>query len=99
MQAKASATGISQDLLIVGPGVLGGYAGKLWRESFPSSRVVAQTNTDGSHERHVADLRCRLAALLKAAAAICGSGACLGVTQRHLNALNGYLIPLADCES
>jgi hypothetical protein len=47
----AAAGAGSKDLLIVGPGVLGAYAGKLWKEAFPSSTVVAQTNTTNSHER------------------------------------------------
>lgn len=48
-----AAAASSKDLLIVGPGVLGGYAGKLWTESFPEATVVAQTNTSNSHERWV----------------------------------------------
>ncbi|KAI8465729.1 MAG: hypothetical protein J3K34DRAFT_525149 [Monoraphidium minutum] len=47
--AAAGASG--SDLLIVGPGVLGSYAGKLWLESHPGATVVAQTNSDASHER------------------------------------------------
>jgi hypothetical protein len=47
----AMATGGGRDLLIVGPGVLGAYAGKLWKEAFPDATVVAQTNTTASHER------------------------------------------------
>jgi hypothetical protein len=49
--AMAAAGASSSDLLIVGPGVLGSYAGKLWRESFPGVTVVAQTNTTASHDR------------------------------------------------
>ena len=49
--AMAAAGASSHDLLIVGPGVLGSYAGKLWRESFPDATVVAQTNSDASHDR------------------------------------------------
>lgn len=51
--AMAAAGASSHDLLIVGPGVLGSYAGKLWKESFPDATVVAQTNTTGSHDRCV----------------------------------------------
>lgn len=39
------------DLLIVGPGVLGSYAGVLWREAFPGATVTAQTNTEAAHDR------------------------------------------------
>lgn len=48
----AAATG-PHDLLVVGPGVLGGYAGKLWREAFPGSTVIGVTNTANNHERCV----------------------------------------------
>lgn len=41
----------SQDLLVVGPGVLGSYLGVLWKEAFPGSTVTAQTNTENSHAR------------------------------------------------
>ena len=41
----------SHDLLIVGPGVLGSFAGKLWKEAHPQAQVVAQTNTASNHER------------------------------------------------
>jgi len=51
--AMAAVGASGNDLLIVGPGVLGSYAGKLWKESFPNTTVVAQTNTTGSHERCV----------------------------------------------
>jgi len=44
------ATG-GDDLLVVGPGVLGGYAGKLWLEEHPSSTVVGLTNTEENHPR------------------------------------------------
>ena len=47
-----SAAGASgQDLLVVGPGVLGSYVGRLWLEAFPGGTVVGQTNTTSSHER------------------------------------------------
>ncbi len=42
-----------QDLLVVGPGVLGSYVGRLWLEAFPGSTVTGQTNTTSSHERWV----------------------------------------------
>lgn len=42
----------SHDLLVVGPGVLGSRAGVLWKEAYPSATVMAQTNTDSSHERY-----------------------------------------------
>lgn len=41
----------SRRLLIVGPGVLGAYAGLLWRQAFPGAEVVAQTNSDERHAR------------------------------------------------
>lgn len=47
MAAAAS----SQDLLIVGPGVLGSYLGVLWKEAYPNCTVTAQTNTTNSHGR------------------------------------------------
>ena len=58
-QAEAgdtSTSGSSDDesLLVVGPGVLGGLVGKLWREahgSSPGCTVVGQTNTDTNHAR------------------------------------------------
>lgn len=49
MSAAASAS--SQDLLIVGPGVLGSYLGVLWKQAFPGATVTAQTNTTNSHDR------------------------------------------------
>lgn len=41
----------SHDLLVVGPGVLGSLAGKLWLDSFPDATVIGQTNTPATHER------------------------------------------------
>lgn len=41
----------SNDLLIVGPGVLGSYLGKLWLEQYPDATVVGQTNSDANHDR------------------------------------------------
>ncbi len=49
--AAAAGGGSQHDLLIVGPGVLGSYAGKLWKESFPDSTVVGQTNSTDKHDR------------------------------------------------
>lgn len=46
--AKAPA---SHDLLIVGPGVLGSYLGKLWLEQHPGATVVGQTNSANNHDR------------------------------------------------
>ena len=37
------------DLLIVGPGVLGAYLGVLWKAAHPGAAVVAQTNTPARH--------------------------------------------------
>ena len=39
------------DLLIVGPGVLGSYLGLLWKLKHPQANVVGQTNTTTSHEK------------------------------------------------
>lgn len=41
----------SSDLLIVGPGVLGSYLGKLWLEQHPGAAVVGQTNSAANHDR------------------------------------------------
>ncbi|KAK9802050.1 hypothetical protein WJX73_006937 [Symbiochloris irregularis] len=38
-------------VLIVGPGVLGAYLGKLWAEEHPEAVVVGQTNTSKNHSR------------------------------------------------
>ena len=54
MAASAGEASTSNhDLLVVGPGVLGGYMGKLWKEAFPSSAVTGLTNTTNNHERRV----------------------------------------------
>lgn len=39
------------DLLIVGPGVLGSYLGLLWKTRHPRANVVGQTNTTTSHDK------------------------------------------------
>ena len=39
------------DLLIVGPGVLGSYLGLLWKRKHPEANVVGQTNTEASHDK------------------------------------------------
>jgi nucleoside-diphosphate-sugar epimerase len=49
--AAASAAPSSRRLLVVGPGVLGAYAGLLWRQAFPDAEVVAQTNSSERHPR------------------------------------------------
>eukprot|EP00899_Mesostigma_viride_P012024 jgi/Mesvir1/20822/Mv07920-RA.1 len=46
---KRAAT--KDDLLIVGPGVLGSKIAKLWLDDHPAVRVVGQTNTEKAHER------------------------------------------------
>jgi len=49
---ESSAVGLpEQSLLIVGPGVLGSYAGKLWKDAHPGASVVGLTNTSTNHER------------------------------------------------
>lgn len=40
-----------KNLLVVGPGVLGGYLGKLWIDQHVQSQVIGQTNTTNNHER------------------------------------------------
>jgi hypothetical protein len=50
MASAAAAPQAGGDLLVVGPGVLGGYLGKLWKEAHPSSHVVGLTNTSAKHE-------------------------------------------------
>lgn len=39
------------DLLIVGPGVLGSLIGKLWSEHHTGAVVIGQTNTETNHDR------------------------------------------------
>lgn len=41
----------SYDLLVVGPGVLGSFVGKLWLKDHPGVTVVGQTNTTNSHDK------------------------------------------------
>ena len=41
----------SYDLLVVGPGVLGSYAGILWQQQHPSAKVTGQTNSVNNHDR------------------------------------------------
>eukprot|EP00983_Pelagomonas_calceolata_P126623 1161325-Pelagomonas_calceolata.AAC.2 len=41
----------SSDLLVYGPGVLGSYAGHLWKERMPGARVLGLTNTSNNHDR------------------------------------------------
>lgn len=52
-EATEAAGASGKDLLIVGPGVLGSYVGRLWLDTFPGSTVIGQTNTTASHERWV----------------------------------------------
>ncbi|KAK9902760.1 hypothetical protein WJX75_005123 [Coccomyxa subellipsoidea] len=49
--SAADSVACPKNLLIVGPGVLGSYLGKLWLERYPAARVVGQTNSDASHDR------------------------------------------------
>jgi hypothetical protein len=53
----------NQDLLVVGPGVLGSRAGVLWKEAHPTATVMAQTNSDASHERYDACIVSKLTLL------------------------------------
>lgn len=52
VMVTAAATN-EQELLIVGPGVLGSLVGVKWMEKFPGARVVGQTNTNSRHEELV----------------------------------------------
>jgi len=47
--AGATSAPSPDDLLIVGPGVLGAYLGLLWKQAHPGATVVAQTNTPTRH--------------------------------------------------
>jgi hypothetical protein len=49
--AGAAKAPSSNDLLVVGPGVLGSYLGKLWLEQYPGATVVGQTNSEANHDR------------------------------------------------
>lgn len=40
----------SRDLLIVGPGVLGGLVASYWKEKHPTARIVGETRTKDNHE-------------------------------------------------
>jgi hypothetical protein len=51
MAAAAVGCSGSHDLLVVGPGVLGGYAGQLWAQAHPGAAVVGLTNTTNNHEK------------------------------------------------
>ena len=57
-EPSTSTSGQTEDsLLIVGPGVLGGLVGKLYKEENPSSSVIGQTNTETNHKRYASHLR------------------------------------------
>eukprot|EP00891_Asterochloris_glomerata_P002053 jgi/Astpho2/2053/Aster-00549 len=43
-------------LLVVGPGVLGSYAGILWQQQHPGARVIGQTNSQSNHDRQAEQL-------------------------------------------
>lgn len=49
--AAATGTPSSSTLLVVGPGVLGSYLGKLWVDEHGTGSVVGQTNTTTSHAK------------------------------------------------
>jgi hypothetical protein len=55
--ATAGSGNGSHDLLVVGPGVLGGHAGQLWAQAHPGATVVGLTNTTNNHEKWVASLQ------------------------------------------
>ncbi|WPT12046.1 hypothetical protein PSENEW3n2_00003704 [Picochlorum sp. SENEW3] len=48
--SSAQGSSNTNELLIVGPGVLGSYLGKLWLDTHGAGTVVGQTNTTTNHE-------------------------------------------------
>ncbi len=42
----------SDDLLVVGPGVLGSYVGMLWQQQHSTATVTGQTNSTTNHDRY-----------------------------------------------
>jgi hypothetical protein len=48
---SAAPTSSSSRLLIVGPGVLGSYLGKLWLDENGQGTVVGQTNSTNNHAK------------------------------------------------
>ena len=40
------------DLLVVGPGVLGSYVGMLWQQQHSTGTVTGQTNSTTNHDRY-----------------------------------------------
>ena len=42
----------ADDLLVVGPGVLGSYVGMLWQQQHPTATVTGQTNSTTNHDRY-----------------------------------------------
>ena len=51
--ANGGTAASSNRLLIVGPGVLGSYLGKLWIDGHGADTVVGQTNTTNNHAKWV----------------------------------------------
>ena len=51
MAAGAAGPSGGKELLIVGPGVLGSYLGKLWLDGFGAGTVTGQTRTVNNHAR------------------------------------------------
>lgn len=49
--AAAAGSASGNRLLIVGPGVLGSYLGKLWVDENGAGSVVGQTNTTANHAK------------------------------------------------
>lgn len=48
---RSQDSGSQQELLIVGPGVLGSYLGTLWNDEFGDGLVFGQTKTETNHEK------------------------------------------------
>lgn len=49
--AASSSPPHADDLLVIGPGVLGGLVAARWAAAHPAARVVGQTNSDAAHAR------------------------------------------------
>ena len=64
----------ADDLLVVGPGVLGSYAGMLWQQHHPTATVTGQTNSTTNHDRYCSrHTYCQLLAMLQSEMICCQS--------------------------
>ena len=55
--SSAQAQPSGQDLLVVGPGVLGSYVGIIWQHTHPGATVTGQTNSTTNHDRYLSVLK------------------------------------------